>query len=214
MTPDIFPAMSSDVQWIKDALARDPTKTRAGIAEALGVDKSAVTRLLAGERQLKFHEADKIAAYLGAPGPAGLSDRARGFGAEGGPPGTAPVYRAEPAADGRWLLARHEPPIDWRPRAPHFLAAAKVFGLYAPDDIMAPRFMPGETVWVDPGRPARAGDDVLFVEKRRGRGPETALLALLESADDESYAVRQHRTGGKLKLDAAGWTALHVLARY
>lgn len=213
--------MSSNVEWIKEALERDPAKTRAGIAEALGIDKSAVTRLLSGERQLKFHEAEKIAAYLGVAGPFGLADRQRDFAHAGAQEGeaepaadAAPIYHAEPQGGGRWTIARHEAPIDWRPRAPHFSKAAKVFGFYAPDDAMAPRFLAGEIVWVDPARPARPGDDVLFVEKRRGKGPETVMLAALASASATVLEGRQHRDGNIVRLDARRWAALHVLPRY
>ncbi|GAB4520073.1 MAG: hypothetical protein Kow00133_06250 [Amphiplicatus sp.] len=218
--------MSSDIEWIKAALRRDPTKTRAGIAEALGVDKSAVTRLLAGERQLKFHEAEKIAAYLGVtpafnPSSA-LADRGRDFAAEGAGSEVdrsaggeaAPIYAATTLSEGRWSLSRHEAPVDWRPRAPHFASAARVFGFYAPDDAMAPRFLAGEIVWVDPARPARPGDDVLFIEKRRGVGPETVILAALIAAGPARLEGRQHREGAAVRLDARRWSALHVLPRY
>ncbi|MGE0409334.1 MAG: helix-turn-helix domain-containing protein [Amphiplicatus sp.] len=209
--------MSSDVGWIKAALKRTPGKTQVGMAEALGVNRSAVTRLLNGDRQLKFHEAEKIAAYLGVALPIGLSDRGREFAGPGAPMAAvsedAPVYRA--AADGgRWSLARHETPIDYRPRAPHFEKAATVFGLYAPDDAMAPRFLPGEIVWVDPARPARPGDDALLVEKRRGKGPETVILAKLAAISPNRIDARQYRDGNEIRLDARRWSALHVLARY
>ncbi|MBB5519064.1 LexA family transcriptional regulator [Amphiplicatus metriothermophilus] len=219
--------MSSDIEWIRAALRRDPTKTRAGIAAVLGVDKSAVTRLLSGERQLKFHEAEKIAAYLGvAPPfnpPGALADRGRDFAAEGAgseadrvasADEAAPIYAATALSEGRWSLARHEAPVDWRPRAPHFANAARVFGFYAPDDAMAPRFMAGEIVWVDPARPARPGDDVLFIEKRRGAGPETVILAALLAAGPIRLEGRQHRAGAAVRLDARRWSALHVLPRY
>lgn len=206
--------MPSQVDWIKAALERDPTKTRAGIAEALGVDKSAVTRLLSGERQLKFHEAEKIAAYLGAPAPSGLADRERAFAGEGQPAAAAPIYRAALGAAGKWTISRHEAPIDWRPRAPHFLNAAAVFGFYAPDDAMAPRFMAGEIVWVDPARPARRGDDALLIERRRGKGPETMVLAALTAMSAATIEGRQYRDDNAVRFDARRWTAMHVLARY
>ncbi len=213
--------MPPTVEWIREALARDSTKTRAGIARALGVDKSAVTRLLSGERQLKFHEAEKIAAYLGVPRPLGLHDRERDFAHPDTPAtsdeagaGDAPIYRAEAESDGRWLILRNEAPIDWRPRAPHFERAAHVFGFYAPDDAMAPRFKPGEIVWVDPSRPVNPGDDALFVEKTPAGRPERIALGELKAASGGEFIFIQHKDESERRLAARAWSALHVLPRY
>lgn len=213
--------MPSNVEWIKEALRRDPTKTRADIAKALGVDKSAVTRLLSGDRQLKFHEAEKIAAYLGVPRPLGLSDRDREFGradapaaGEGPETDAAPIYHAAAEMEGRWIIMRHEEPIDWRPRAPHFERAAHVFGFYAPDDAMAPRFKPGEIVWVDPSRPVKPGDDALFVETARAGRPERVVLGELKAAPPGEFIFIQHKDETEQRLAARAWSALHVLPRY
>lgn len=213
--------MPSNVEWIKEALERDPSKSRAGIAAALGVDRSAVTRLLSGERQLKLHEAEKIADYLGAPRPLGLTDRERDFAhpaaAKAGGARRAedaPIYRAVAGRGGVWTIMRDEEPIDWRARAPHFEQATKVFGFYAPDDSMAPRFKSGETVWVDPLRPATPGDDALFVAKTTGRAPQQMILAELKSASDEDYTYIQYKDGAEQRLSRRKWSAIHVLPRY
>lgn len=58
------------IAWIRRGLAR-PEKSQRGLAKALGIDPAGVTRLLAGERQLKASEIAKVARYLGlAPPPA------------------------------------------------------------------------------------------------------------------------------------------------
>jgi transcriptional regulator with XRE-family HTH domain len=62
----IMAAMNLD--WIVNGLKK-PGKTQRGIAKALGRDPAAVTRLLAGERQLKAAEIAKIASYLGEAPP-------------------------------------------------------------------------------------------------------------------------------------------------
>lgn len=51
-------------EWIADGLKK-PGKGKRKLANALGLDPSAVTRLLDGTRLLKLHEIPKIAAYLG-----------------------------------------------------------------------------------------------------------------------------------------------------
>ncbi|HXI88191.1 MAG TPA: helix-turn-helix domain-containing protein [Parvularculaceae bacterium] len=214
MTPDIFVGVSQIIQWIREALERDATKTRVGIANAIGVDKSAITRLLSGERQLKYHEAEKIAEYLGASIPFGLASGGVGNNAEGRRAGEmSPIYHSRSAGDGSWMISRHEEAVDWRERAPHVRNSQWVFGLYAPDDVMTPRFRPGEVVWVDPGRPPRIGGDCLAIKTKRD-GPETAVLALLTGLTPSIFEGRQYRDGNAISLDPDGWTALHVLPRY
>lgn len=51
--------------WIAEALDRNPRKTQAGLARALGRDASSVSRLLKGKRQVKANELSKIIAYIG-----------------------------------------------------------------------------------------------------------------------------------------------------
>lgn len=68
--------MDPYIDWIKEALAQKPDKTKAGIAAALGIHPSQVTRLLKGEgkpRRLQAAEIVKIAAYLESPAPAAQS---------------------------------------------------------------------------------------------------------------------------------------------
>ncbi|MBV8850262.1 MAG: 3,4-dihydroxy-2-butanone-4-phosphate synthase [Methylobacteriaceae bacterium] len=52
------------VTWIKEGLAR-PGKSQNGLAEALDVDPSSISRLLKGARQVKTREIELISSYLG-----------------------------------------------------------------------------------------------------------------------------------------------------
>jgi len=56
------------IKWIRDGLLQ-PGKTQAGLARALGVDASAVSKLLRGVRKLDADEIAPAAAYLGIPPP-------------------------------------------------------------------------------------------------------------------------------------------------
>src|SRR5438270_14042719 len=64
------------VAWIKDGLSR-PGKSQNGLAEALDVDPSSISRLLKGARQVKTREIEMISSYLGYGPPADV------FGATG-----------------------------------------------------------------------------------------------------------------------------------
>ncbi len=202
-----------DIQWILDALARDKTKTRKGVGEAIGIDKSGVTRLLNGERALKMRESIKIAAYLCVPVPLGFAEDETPF--EHPPTRLAPVWRASPGDDAPyWRLYRGEPPIDRKPKAPHFASAALVFGVYAQDDAMAPRFKAGELLFVDPARPIAPGDDVLFISKRAAGNIERATVGELAKLGPSHFIFVQHGRPGEQRLPAKTWTANLVLRGY
>src|SRR3546814_14503795 len=57
-----------DIDWIRRGLERTG-KTQRGLARALGIDPSAVSRPLDGKRQPKAAEMAKVAAYLETPPP-------------------------------------------------------------------------------------------------------------------------------------------------
>lgn len=59
-----------DAEWIRKQLETHPEKSQAGLARALGVDPSAVTRLLKGARLLKAHEIPVIEAFFNTSAPA------------------------------------------------------------------------------------------------------------------------------------------------
>ncbi len=56
------------VALIRESLKK-PGKTQSGLAEHLGVDKSAVSKILSGKRRLASHEIVKAAEYLGEAPP-------------------------------------------------------------------------------------------------------------------------------------------------
>jgi transcriptional regulator with XRE-family HTH domain len=55
-----------DLDWLRNALKR-PGKSQKGLAEYLGLDPSAVNRMLKGERRIQLSEADRIEAYFNQP---------------------------------------------------------------------------------------------------------------------------------------------------
>jgi SOS-response transcriptional repressor LexA len=58
------------VEWIREALVNNKAgKTRRGLAKALGIDPSQITRILDRSRAIKVHEVSRIADYLGVAPP-------------------------------------------------------------------------------------------------------------------------------------------------
>lgn len=79
---------------------------------------------------------------------------------------------------------------------------------------MAPRFKPGELVFVDPTRPISTGDDVLFTGKRQPSGGERALIGELTALTPALFQCFQHGKKGELRLSAKSWATAVVLRGY
>ncbi|MFZ5616729.1 MAG: helix-turn-helix domain-containing protein [Pseudomonadota bacterium] len=202
--------------WLVAALAANPEKTQTDLAAAMGLHKSAISKIISGARGMKSYELIRASEFLEAPLPlAGFAEAASVF--DHGPFATrprmdAPIYAAEPDEGARWVLRRDLPAIDARPRAPAFEHAAQVFGFYAPDEAAAPRFKAGEIVWVDPVRPIKGGDDALFVEQTRGA--QRAVLGEFRRSSASEIVCVQYADQKERRFSKTHWTALHVLARY
>ena len=209
-------SMQREVDWIIEALERDPTKTQTGLAEALGIDKSGVSRMLKGRRRLKFDEAQRAVEYLGvSPGVlerAGFEEPDSPYQTEPRTDGNASLFASTAAENGLWLLDMQRP-IERRPQAPDFLGADMTFGFYAPDDAMAPRFRTGEVVWANPARPAAAGNDALLMAKDGPASETPAYLCVLQEKTATHFRISQYGVEGERELPAAQWRAAHVYGR-
>lgn len=213
--------MQQEVDWILDALARDPAKTRTGLAKALNIDKSGVSRLLKGERRLKYEEAQRAAHYLGvAPGGAaadigGMAEEAAGYAAEAGAGAisdSAPLFRAETGENGLWRLDKSAL-IERRAPLPHFAGAKEIFGFYAPDNAMAPRYHAGEVVWVNPARPASTGKDALLITIHGDAAPAEIAFGVLESRSAHMMVLSQYGSGLRREFPVQDWRAVYVYGR-
>jgi transcriptional regulator with XRE-family HTH domain len=69
--------MGNNLDWIFKALEKEG-KSSSGLARALGVNPSQVTRMKKGERRLQINEIGKAAAYLGVPIPSDLARLSEG----------------------------------------------------------------------------------------------------------------------------------------
>lgn len=56
-----------DAQWVKTQFDLNPEKTKAGLADALRLSASAVSKILKGTRQIKAHEYAAMRIYFGLP---------------------------------------------------------------------------------------------------------------------------------------------------
>lgn len=211
--------MQTEIAWIIDALAHNRKKTKSGLAAALGIDPSAVTRLLHGERRLKFSEARLAANYLEVEPPKTFGEG--GFAEEGeafahapaeSDPSFAPLYRASAGEEGFWRLDRSHI-IERKPRAPQLSGVRSAFGFYVPDEVMSPRFKIGEIAWINPVRPVAPGDDAMLLFTAEENGGDRIFPCEILEIQDKQFVVRQYGNGEQRLFSRDEWVALHVFGR-
>jgi hypothetical protein len=179
--------------WLRQGLAR-AGRTQRGLALALGVDASAVSRLLHGQRRLRAHEIPVAARYLGldpagplapgltAPGERGAALRHRldpkGTRGAGSPLELLGVAAGSaPDIDDDLFLLNDAQPIDRVRRPDGLIARPEAFALQVIGASMAPRYEPGDVIAVDPGEPPAIGADVVVaLAGADGAGAGRALL--------------------------------------
>lgn len=189
---------------IRRVLESNPALTQKGLAAYMGLNPAAVNRMLYGKRNILAEEIPLIEKYLGVV----LARAAAGAetGAETGnvqylhspqPPApnrptahnmeTVPVYRHT-----------HGDIADWTARHPAQAGNAQAFAVYVADDSMAPRYFPGELVYIHPGRPPQAGQDCLILHhdstmqlaRFAGQSGETLTIGLLRPEKTEELQYK------------------------
>jgi transcriptional regulator with XRE-family HTH domain len=167
-----------DAAWIRDRLG-GTGKTQRDVARVLGIDASGVSRLLDGRRKLGADEARTIRAFFdgAAPGAASATDvRANESMTKRKLPGPKP--RTTLSADIPILgpIVPDGPdhfrlpggsPAEHRPCPPQCVGVTGAFGIFLPDDSLAPRAWAGEVLYVHPNKPAIANADVCVRFKAR-----------------------------------------------
>lgn len=142
-----------DRQWLQTQFRLNPDKTKAKLAKALGLDAPAISKILAGTRQIKANEYIGMRKFFGLPvdGESSLKS------------GRKETYVISPLADesqqdGKQAHAMHDEPVvpesDWVMPASLFKsrtnAAPEQIRVFAvQESAMTPDFMPGEHVLVD-----------------------------------------------------------------
>ncbi|MEK9900096.1 MAG: S24 family peptidase [Rhodospirillaceae bacterium] len=213
----------SELDWIRDGLAQ-PGKTQRGLAAALGVDPSAISRLLGGERQLRAAELPLVVAYLDAAIPSGLA------------PETAVAPRAPATSQATDAASRDLPVLgtalggsadapdgmfvmngeiqDYVERPPSLRGVTSAYAVYVADTSMVPRYFPGETLHVHPGRAVVRGEDTFVVVQLRaastGEPPRALVKQYLRQTADSLY-LRQFNPATELVFPMDRVESLHLI---
>ena len=135
---------------------RDSGKTQAALARALGLDPSAVSRILRGQRELKVREVERIHAFLDQPG------------------GTAFIAPEQPEASGEGVpvlghgrggrdgfFFDNGAVVDRLERPASLRNVPDVYAVYMYGTSQEPRIRHGELCFVHPYQPPGTGDDVV-----------------------------------------------------
>ncbi|ABE63196.1 putative phage repressor [Nitrobacter hamburgensis X14] len=160
----------SDVEWIIEGLKK-PGKSQTGLAKALGRAPSAITSLLKGTRELKAREIPIVKEYLeSAPPPPKQTKIIHPSGpeqsevtkvSEGWPnTGERTVSVRGVAVGGDDGFFYFGDVIDRVKRPPGIANAKDVEALNVAGESMAPRFGPGELIYIQL-RPPAPGDDIV-----------------------------------------------------
>ncbi len=116
--------------------------------------------------------------------------------------------------DGNETAIAYADPIDHVRRPEPLLSARDGYGCYVIDDTMSPAFERGDLLLVHPDRPARPGDDCLFVQDSANRTRRVQLKRLLRITS-ESWSVRQFNPPRDFDLDRGDWQkAQLVVGKY
>lgn len=206
--------------------------TQQQLADAIGRDKSIISKLERGLSGITSATMNGIAKALGAnpgalyePPPDGtrpLRDdealqvgqvvvkksraRADGIVTSGLVADRAdlPIYAS--AQGGRTGMIISYDPIDWVKRPEPLFNVNSGFGMYVVGESMEPVYRQGDMILVHPNRPANPGDDVLVV-KKNGKDEYEALIKTLASTNGDAVRLRQYNPPEefdvpKLEIDA------------
>jgi hypothetical protein len=131
-----------DNEWLNAQFRLNPDKTKAGLAKALNLGAPAVSKMLAGTRQIKAHEYMAMRQFFGMPAYSGPSAR-RGSGYVLAPLAQELGEKKTEATEDSWIM-----PASLL-RAHTQAAPEKIRIFTVQENAMAPDFMPGEQVLVD-----------------------------------------------------------------
>jgi len=220
-----------ELDWIRDGLAK-PGKTQRGLATALGVDPSAISRLLAGTRQLRAAELPVVATYLDSPIPSDLTPDDRPMIATRPATSTRPVSQTgtvirdlpvlgtavggsaggDAESDGMFLMNGEI--LDYIERPPSLAGVASAYAVYVSDTSMVPRYFPGETLHVHPGRAVVRGEDTFVVVQLRpdaeGEPPRALVKQFVRQTADKLY-LRQFNPETELVFPREQVESLHLI---
>lgn len=146
-----------DHEWLKTQFKLHPEKNKAELAKALGLEPPAISKVLAGKRQIKAHEYVAMRRFFGLPtdGERAVNRTENAYVLE--PLEQQMQDRDDGADDDAWVIPAHI--FENKTKAPP--EKIKIFEVHG--DAMVPDFLPGSHVLVDLSdvKPSPAGEFVV-----------------------------------------------------
>lgn len=154
------------------ASMRNPEK----LADVLGVDVANIVDLMA-DAAIELDKTKRLSPYISSrraniaeflPNPPNFSPnqvvsspniKAINNSIPSGERDIPVLGRAQGGPDGKFTFNGEI--LGWELRPPMLEGVREAFAVYVDGESMFPRYKPGETVWVNPNKPARQGDDVV-----------------------------------------------------
>lgn len=191
-------------EWLAERLAEKGHGAKKALAEFMGLDGSAVSRMLVeGGRQISADELAKMVVFFGSA-PPGASFKAeaeryaekfkarmlgptRALAGEGK---RIPVYgQAIGGLDGRFVLNGNEM---FDVIAPASLSGVpNAYAVMVVGDSMEPRYHSGEVAYVHPGLPVRRGDYVVAQIVEDEHEPPSAFVKQFVSLTENGLTLEQ-----------------------
>lgn len=183
------------------------------VGSAIGSDKTQISKLEKGDRKLSVQWLERLASFYGvspgdllkqpdAPPPAPNVDLSTAVDVPRvvSMPLDLPVYGvAIGGPDGDFSLNGEI--VDRVRRPPGLMGNSKAFAVFVRGESMEPRHYQGDLLYVDPVRPARAGDDVLVEMKpARPAEPGAAFIKQLVSYTPVRLVIRQFNPAKDITL--------------
>lgn len=212
--------MDIDVEWIRQALAQNPDRTQRGLAEAMGIDATGVSRMLKGLRQLKANEVQKVREYFAKASKSDITSNLKSD--EGmGPlisaplikptdwPRDLPVYGVAVAGSEGGIEFNGQV-TDYLRRPPRLQAVIGAYAVYVHGDSMSPWRKNGDAVYVHPGLPCRVGDYVVVqIRPERAGDAPNAYIKELARRTERELRLRQFNPPKEITIPVAKVLSIH-----
>lgn len=179
--------------WLKKLVDQAPYGTKGRLAKAMGIDNNKLYRILVGDRKLQIEELEKAARFFAVPIPTStptpnalLGDRVREA------IGYVPLYgSAVGGIDGDFVMNGIE--LDRIACPPGLSSTAGAYAVMVTGDSMAPRFFPGETLFIDPTKVVKAGDFVVaqISSKENRSEPPQAFVKQFVRRNSKHLVLKQ-----------------------
>ncbi len=180
--------MAMNVKWIAEQLKLS-RRTQRDLADHLGWDPSAVSRLLKGQRQLQAREIPKIEAFFGVEprqyrAPVGEPKAGEMLYETDHSPGwmRVPVYGFSGLNNADFSF--QDEPVDNLLAHPAQIGHARAFAFYVANSRMEPRYEPGDIIYAVKHRSVKPNRDAI-IETKSG---EAFLLKIKSLSGDRVVA--------------------------